>query len=406
MKRELAKDVFWVGKIDWELKMIHGSEYSTDRGTSYNSYLVRGDKTALIDTVWGRFDAEFVDNLEAEFGLSSIDLVVANHGETDHSGALPELLRRRPGLPVYCTSNAAKILKGHYHEDWNFRIVKTGDSVDLGKGRRLVFVEAPMLHWPDSMFTYLEGAAILFPNDAFGQHYASEHLFNDLVDQGELWQECAKYYANILTPFSPLVAKKIDEVLAMKLPVEIIAPSHGVIWRKDPLQIVKRYAAWAADWQEDRVAVIYDTMWDGTRRLAEAMARGVAEASPSTTVVVHNVAKSDKNDVITEVFRSRAFLLGSPTVNRGILNPVAGLLEEMRGLKFKGKKAAAFGCYGWSGESNALISARLAEGGFELVDEGFKSPWEPDAAALEAAAEYGRAFARKLGPWKGEARAV
>ena len=396
MKRQVLGSVSWVGKIDWELKKFHGSEYSTHRGSSYNSYVVEEGKVALIDTVWSPFAKEFVDNLEAEGLLARLDFVVANHAESDHSGALPELLRRRPGLPVYCTANAVKSLKGHYHQDWDFHVVKTGDSVELGNGKKLVFVEAPMLHWPDSMFTYLAGGAVLFPNDAFGQHYASELLFNDLVDQGELWAECVKYYANILTPFSPLVAKKITEVVGMNLPVEVIAPSHGVIWRRDPLQIVQRYAAWASDWKEDRVTVAYDSMWEGTRKLAEAIARGICAASPSTTVVVHNVAKTDKNDVITDVFRSKALVLGSPTVNKGMLNAVAGLLEEMKGLRFKGKKAAAFGCYGWSGESPKLLAAALAEAGFEVAGEVHGCLWEPDEAALAAAAEFGRRFASTL----------
>jgi flavorubredoxin len=397
MKRHVIGNVHWVGKIDWELKKFHGSEYSTHKGSSYNSYLVKEEKTVLIDTVWLPFAKEFVDNLEAEVGLANIDFVVQNHAEVDHSGALPELLRRRPDLPIYCTANAVKSLKGHYHQDWDFRVVKTGDSVDIGNGKKLVFVEAPMLHWPDSMFTYLAGGAVLFPNDAFGQHYASELLFNDLVDQDELWDECVKYYANILTPFSSFVAKKIQEVVGMNLPVEVIAPSHGVIWRKDPLQIVTKYAEWAADYREDRVTVFYDSMWDGTRKLAEGIAQGITEASPSTRVVVHNVAKTDKNDVITDVFRSKAVLAGSPTINKGILNAMAGILEEIEGLRFKGKKAAAFGCYGWSGESPKLLSERLAKGGFEVVDEGLKSLWEPDAAAVEAARAYGRAFAAKIG---------
>ena len=253
-----------------------------------------------------------------------------------------------------------------------------------------------MLHWPDSMFTYLAGEAILFPNDAFGQHYASELLFNDLVDQDELWEECIKYYANILTPFSALVAKKIEEVVGLKLPVDIIAPSHGVIWRKDPLQIVGKYAAWAAAYQEDRVTVMYDSMWDGTRKLAEAMARGITASSPATQVRVHNVAKTDKNDVITDVFRSKAVLAGSPTVNKGVLNAVAGIMEEIKGLRFKGKKAAAFGTYGWSGESPKVLDALLRESGFEIAAEPFSSLWEPDAETLDKAFDFGKAFAAKL----------
>ena len=396
MKRLVTENVHWVGKIDWELKKFHGSEYSTHKGSSYNSYLIQEEKTVLIDTVWLPFAKEFVDNLEAEVGLANIDLIVQNHAEIDHSGGLPELLRRRPGIPVYCTANGVKSLKGLHHEDWNFKVVKTGDSVDIGNGKKLVFVEAPMLHWPDSMFTYLAGGAILFPNDAFGQHYASEFLFNDLVDQDELWAECVKYYANILTPFSSFVTKKIEQVVGMNLPVEVIAPSHGVIWRKDPLQIVTKYAQWAADYQEDRITVFYDSMWDGTRKLAEGIAQGIAEASPATAVVVHNAAKTDKNDVITDVFRSKAILAGSPTVNKGVLNAMAGIMEEISGLRFKNKKAAAFGCYGWSGESPKILSESLSKAGFEVVDEGHKCLWEPSADDVEAAREYGRSFARKI----------
>jgi flavorubredoxin len=273
--------------------------------------------------------------------------------------------------------------------------VKTGDSLDIGNGKKLAFVEAPMLHWPDSMFTYLSGDAILFSNDAFGQHYASESLFNDQVSQDELWAECIKYYANILTPFSALVTRKIDEILGMKLPVETIAPDHGIVWRKDPLQIVAKYASWAKDYREDRIAIIYDSMWDGTRKLAESIAQGIAEASPSTTVVALNTAKTDKNDVITEVFRSKAILAGSPTINKGILSSVAGVLEVIEGLRFKGKKAASFGCSGWSGEAPKRIAETLAKGGFEIVSESLTCTWEPNESALASAREYGRAFASK-----------
>jgi len=393
MKKHVKGNVSWVGKIDWELKKFHGEEYSTHKGSSYNSYVIEEEKTVLVDTVWMPFAKEFVDNLEAEGLLAKLDAVVQNHGEVDHSGALPELLRRRPGLPVYCTANAVKSLKGQYHEDWNFHIVKTGDELDLGNGKKLVFVEARMLHWPDSMFSYMAGEAILFSNDAFGQHYASELLFNDLVDQGELWAECIKYYANILTPFSALVKAKIDEVVGLGLPVDIIATSHGVIWRKDPLQIVSKYAEWAQDYKEDRIAIIYDTMWGGTRKLAEAVAKGITEASPSTEVRLHNVGKSDRNDAITDIFRSKAILVGSPTVNAGILSAVAGILEEMKGLKFKNKKAGVFGCYGWSGEGNKVLAELLRAGGFEVPQEGLRNLWNPDEAGLAAAREYGKKIA-------------
>lgn len=397
MQRLIKGNVYWVGKIDWELKKFHGEEYSTHRGSSYNSYLVREGKTVLIDTVWKPYAKEFVDNLEAEVGLANIDFIVQNHAEVDHAGSLPELLARRPDLPIYCTANAVKSLKGNYHGNWDLRVVKTGDSLDIGNGKRLVFVEAPMLHWPDSMFTYLDGEALLFSSDAFGQHFASEFLFNDLVDQAELWGEALKYYANILTPFSPLVTKKIAEVVALNLPIEMIAPGHGIIWRRNPLEIVTKFAEWAADYREDRITVIYDTMWDATRKIAEAIAEGVAEASPTTTVIVHNTAKTDMNDVITDIFRSKGLIAGSPTVNKGILSSMAALLEVIKGLKFKGKKAAAFGSYGWSGESPRIIAEALASAGFEMRGEGPKVLWQPDEPTLAAAREFGRSFVSGLG---------
>lgn len=389
MKAELVPNVYWIGKIDWELRKFHGEEYSTHRGSSYNSYLVKDEKTALIDTVWMPFAGEFVDNLAGEIDLNTIDYVIANHAEMDHSGALPELMRRIPDKPVYCTANGVKSFKGHYHQDWNFQVVKTGDRLSLGK-KELVFIEAPMLHWPDTMMEYLTGDAVLFSNDAFGQHIASEHLFNDLVDQSELYEEAVKYYANILTPFSPLVTKKINEVVALNLPVNLICPSHGVIWRDDPLQIARKYLQWAADYQENQITIIYDTMWNGTRRLAETIAKGISEKDSAVTIKIYNISRSDINDVVTEVFKSKAVLLGSPTINRGILCAMTSFIEMITGLKFRNKKAAAFGCYGWSGESVKVLNEHLTKAGFELLSpDGFRAMWQPGEDELAKAFEFG-----------------
>ena len=395
MERKISGQVTWVGKVDWELDKFHGNEYSTWRGSSYNSYLVRDEKIALIDTVWKPFARDFVDNLKKEIDLSAIDYIIANHAEIDHSGALVELMKAIPDKPIYCTKSGAKALKGHYHQDWNFIEVKTGDTLDLGHNK-LIFVEAKLLHWPDSMFTYLTGEDILFSNDAFGQHYASEMLFNDLVDQAELYQEALKYYANILTPFSPLVMKKIQEVLDLNLPLKMICPSHGVIWREEPLQIANQYLAWADNYQENQITLLYDTMWEGTRRMAEAIAEGIREADHEVVVKMYNTAKTDKNDLLTEIFKSKAFLVGSPTINNGLLYSVAGIIEMIKGLKFKQKKAAGFGCYGWSGESVKLITEELGKTGASVVDEGIRELWNPDQEALERCRSYGRNFVHKL----------
>lgn len=396
MNFTVKNNIQWVGKIDWELRKFHGDEYSTNRGTSYNSYLIREEKTALIDTVWDPFAKEYVRNLKKIINLKDIDYVIACHGENDHSGALPKLMRLIPDTPIYCTKNGVKILKGLYHQDWNFKIVKTGDTLDLGNGKSLTFVEAPMLHWPDSMFAYLSGDEVLFSNDAFGQHYASEFMFNDRVDQAELFQECLKYYANILTPFSPMVIKKIKEVLGFNLPLDMICTSHGIIWRDNPVQIVEKYLEWADSYQENQITILYDTMWDSTRIMAEQIASGIREADDKVTVKLFNLAKTDKNDAITEIFKSKAILLGSSTINNGILVHVAALLEEIKGLKFKNKAAGAFGSYGWSGEAVKIMMERLDKSGFKTVDKGLRMTWSPDDENMTVCKDYGKSFLENL----------
>lgn len=397
MTFKISDSVTWVGKVDWELRKFHGEELSAHRGSSYNSYLVRGkEKTALIDTVWEPFAKEFVANLKKEIDLEKIDFVIANHGEIDHSGSLPELMREIPDTPIYCTKAGEKSLRGHYHQDWNFQTVKTGDKIDLG-GKDLTFVEAKMLHWPDTMFTYLSGDNILFSNDAFGQHYASELAYNDLVDQCELYEEAIKYYANILTPFSKMVTSKINEIVGFNLPLDMICPSHGIIWRDNPMQIVNKYLEWADNYQEDQVTLLYDTMWNGTRRATEAIAAGIREANSGINIKIYNAARSDTNDVVTEIFRSKGLIVGSPTINKGILHSIASLMEMAKGLSFQQKKAAAFGCYGWSGESVKLINGLLEEAGFELINnDGLKMLWNPDDEAIEACKALGKEIGSAL----------
>ena len=398
MAKKITDNISWVGKVDWELKMFHGNELSTRRGSSYNAYLVRGaSKTVLLDTVWGPYDKEFVARLKEEIPLEKIDAIVMQHNETDHSGALRELLREIPGTPVYCTAKGEAILRGHYHQDWNYVNVKTGDKLDLGGGESLTFIEAPMLHWPDTMFSYYDGCGgVLFSNDGFGQHYASESLFNDEVPEAEMMREAEKYFANILAPFCPMVTRKIKEILALNLPLRLICPSHRVIWRRDPAAIVQQYLTWADAYAENQITIVYDTMWNGTRAMAEAIARGIEAADGTVTVNLFNAAKFDKNNILTEIFHSKALLLGSPTINNGYSYAVAGLLEMVKGLKLKKKSASAFGCYGWSGEGVKLLSEHLAAAGFNIVDEGIRTQWNPDSAALAACEEYGKAFVGKL----------
>lgn len=390
MRKQIKNNVSWVGYLDWELQKFHGDEYSVTSGSSQNAYLIEEEKTILVDTVWAPHRHEFVENLKAELGgdLHKIDAIVVNHGEIDHSGSLSELLREIPGTPLYCTANAVKSLEGQYgKQGWNFNVVKTGDTLEVGNGKQLIFIEMPMLHWPDSMATFLTGDNILFSMDAFGQHFAVGELWNDKADQCLLWKEALKYYVNILNPFAAMLTRKLAELEKLNLPIEIIAPSHGAIWRDDPMQIVRKYAEWAAAYQEDQITIAYDTMWQGTEKLAHAIAAEIHKQSPATVVKVFNIAKTDKNDIMTEVFKSKAICVGSPTECNGILSSVEGWLGFLKSLKFKGKRAAAFGCYGWSGESVKILQEKLAAAGFEVIPEGVKCLWNPGEDDYKACAE-------------------
>ncbi len=393
MTVELAKGVYWVGVVDWGLRHFHGHELSTHRGSSYNSYLILDKKNVLVDTVWGPFQDELIRNIREVIDPAKIDVVVANHAEVDHSGSLPEVMRHTPNATVVVSRRGRESVEGHFHQPWDFKAVQTGDRLSIGSSE-LVFVEAPMLHWPDSMFTYLTGRNILMPNDAFGQHYATAFHFNDEVNQEELYEEALKYYANILTPFSSMVLKKIEEVLALNLPVAIIAPSHGVIWRKAPLQIVKKYQEWAAQAPEKSAVILYDSMWEGTRRMAEAIGEGIADEG--ITYTAYFVPVSDRNDVITEVFKARAIVIGSPTFNNGLLPTITPILEDLKGLKFQNKIGAAFGCYGWSGESVRIIEEHLSRCQIPVVAEGVRAKWQPRPDDLSKCRELGRTVARAV----------
>jgi len=396
MKKHIKGNVHWVGKIDWELRKFHGEELSTHHGSSYNSYLIQEEKTVLIDTVWSPFADEFVKNLESEIDLNSIDYIVINHGENDHSGALQRLMEKIPDTPIYCSKNAIGSLNGQYHQEWNLNVVKTGDTLDIGNGKQLVFVEMRMLHWPDSMATYMTGDNILFSNDAFCQHLACEHLFNDLVDQCTLYLEAMKYYANILNPFSMILKRKLDEIINMNLTIDIIATSHGIIWRDNPLQIVSKYQQWCETYQENQITIIYDTMWNGTKRMAEKIAEGIQLEDSDVEVKLFNISKTDDNDLALEVFKSKAIVVGSPTVSNSVLRSLVGFLRYLHELKFKNKKATAFGCYGWSGESPKVLTEMLENAGFETVGEPLGINWNMTGEQEEEVVNFGKAFINGL----------
>lgn len=393
MVTEIAPGVYWVGVVDWGLRHFHGHELSTFRGSSYNAYLIVDEKVALVDTVWGPFRQEFLANIREVIDPARIDYVVATHAETDHSGALADVLALTPNATLITSRQGAQSIEGHYHRGWAYQTARTGERLSLGQ-RELVFVEAPLLHWPDTMFAYLTGSNVLFSSDAFGQHYATAFRYNDQVDQGELYHEALKYYANILTPFSARVTSKIDELLGMGIPVEVIAPSHGVIWRSDALQIVQQYRTWAAQVPEKRAVILYDTMWEATRRMAEAIGEGLAAAG--VPHALYHMAVSDRNEVLAEVFRAKAIIVGSPTLNRGLLPTITPILEDLRGLGFQHKIGAAFGSFGWSGESVKEIEGHLERSKVQKVADGVSVKWQPTAEDLERCRALGQAVAQAV----------
>lgn len=390
MAIEIGRGVYWVGVVDWALRRFHGHELSTPRGSSYNAYLIVDERVALVDTVWDPYQDELLASIREVIDPAKIDVIVSTHAEPDHSGSLRAVLREAPQADLIVSRMGVDSLGGHYHEPWNYHVVGTGDSVSLGS-RELQFIEARLLHWPDTMFAYLTGDDILFSSDAFGQHYATAYLTNDRADPGELYEEALRYYANILTPFGARVERKIEELEAMGLPIAQIAPSHGVVWREEPQQIVRRYREWAAQTPERRAIVLYDTMWQATRRMAQAVGEGLAERG--VPYKLFHMAVSDRNEVITEIFRSKAIVIGSPTLNRGLLPTVTPILEDLRGLGFQHKIGAAFGSYGWSGESTKEIEAHLERSHVARVAEGVSVKWQPTEEDLERCRDLGRTVA-------------
>jgi flavorubredoxin len=393
MPVQVAENAYWVGAVDWNIRHFHGFTYSTHRGTTYNAYLIVDDKVALVDSVYRPFAGEMMDRIREIVDPSEIDYIVANHVESDHSSAIAEVLRAAPGAKVIGTAKCQDELEKHYFGNWDFRVVKTGDTLSLGE-LELQFLEAPMLHWPDSMFTYVEREALLLPNDAFGQHLATSNRFNDEVDEHVLMDEAAKYYANILWPFSSLVTRKIEEVQQAGLKIRTIAPSHGIIWRTNPLKIVEAYLEWASGAAGEKIVVVYDTMWNSTEKMARAMVEGIRAAG--VEVSLFRLPVSDRGDILKELLEAKGILIGSATINNGILPTLAPLLEELHGLRPRKKAAAAFGSYGWGGGATRVIEERLRKAGIDVVLPALTLKWVPNRDEIRRCTEFGRAFAEKV----------
>ncbi|NMD43417.1 MAG: MBL fold metallo-hydrolase [Firmicutes bacterium] len=389
----LKENIYWVGAIDWDMSYFHGPVYRTHRGTTYNSYLIIDEKITLVDTVFAPFAGEMLERISRIIDPSRIDYVVINHVETDHTGALPELMKLIPKAKIFCTARGKAGLLKHYYGDWDYVVVETGTELPLGK-RTLSFIEAPMLHWPDSMFTYIREEALLMPNDAFGQHLASSFRFDDEVENKLIMEEASRYYANILYPLSKLVLKKLDEVNKLGIPISMIAPSHGVIWRENPGQIIEAYQRWAAGEWLPKAVMVYDTMWGSTAAMARAVAEGLAAENVDTKLI--KVSIRDINNIFTELLEARLLVVGSPTVNRSYLSVLSPFLDELSGLKPVNRLGAAFGSYGWSKGAVKNIEAKLEAAGLTLAGEGLEQLWVPDAGELKSCYEWGRALGRAV----------
>ena len=389
---ELAEKVYWVGVVDWNLRDFHG--YETRRGTTYNAYLVVDEKTALVDTVKYPFKNLLADNIRRVTSLENLDYVIVNHVEMDHSSSLSYIMQHAKNATIVTSRRGKAGLVKYYGEnEWNFQIVKTGDELSLGN-RTLRFVEAPMLHWPDSMFTYLQEDKILMPNDAFGQHLATSQRFDDEVDQAVLMDEAAKYYANILMPFASLIIRKIEELPKLNINPRIIAPSHGVIWRSHPSKIVNAYLEWSKGKTSNKAVIVYDTMWGSTQKMAMAICDAIAEKG--IEVHVYQMRRSDFAEILKEILEAKAVVVGSPTVNGSMFQTISAFLRYVTGLKPKGKIWAVFGSYGWGGGAVRAMTEHLKTAGFEVLEPGLQVQYAPTLEELRKCRELGEKIVNQI----------
>jgi flavorubredoxin len=377
MKAQQIKDgVYWVGAIDWNLRNFHG--YETPRGSTYNAYLIMGEKIALIDTVKHYCAEEMLERIASVVDPAKIDYLISNHVEMDHSGAIPQLLKVAPKATVVTCAAGEKGLREHFHADWHFQMVKSGDRLELG-GRTLSFLTTPMVHWPDNMVTYLIEDGLLFSNDAFGQHYASPERFDDELPLHLVMEQAQKYYGNIVLCYQSMVAKALESAAGLK--IEMIAPSHGLIWRKQVGTILDHYRRWTTNQTEQQALIIYDTMWGSTEKLAHTIAGAFENRGIRSKLF--NLQASHISEIMTEVVTSRYLCVGSPTLNGSILPTVAAFLTYLKSLSPKKRVALAFGSYGWGGQSVDQVQGYLKDSGFELM-EPVKTKYVPDKEALSA----------------------
>jgi flavorubredoxin len=387
----IADDVYWVGVIDWAIREFHG--YSTGRGTTYNAYLVMADRPTLIDTVKAPFRDEFLSRVRSVIDPAKIEVVVSNHSEMDHSGLLPSTVELIQPDVVYASKMGEKALAGHFHGAVEVEAVENGGSADLGN-MQIQFLETRMVHWPDSMFSYLPERRLLFSQDGFGMHLASSERFDDELDWPTLKSEAEKYFANILMPFAPQIAKLIENVGESDIAPDIVCPDHGPIWRKHFSDVFGLYGRWCAQRPTRRAVVMYDTMWESTAKMARAIADGIAAGGASAKLLP--LGSSDRSEIATETLEAGALLAGVSTMNNQMFPTMADALTYLKGLRPKNLIGAAFGSFGWSGEGAKHVNATLEEMGIEIVSEPLTFQYVPTDADLVRCRELGLAVAAEL----------
>jgi len=388
---EISEGIYNVGVVDWNIRDFHG--YSTHEGTTYNAFLILDEKVTLIDTVKREFADQLLDNIATIIDPKKIDYVISNHTEMDHSGGLPRVMHRiGEDKPVFCSKMGKKHLPQHFSQKFDYRAVENGSELSIGK-RTLSFLETRMIHWPDSMFTYLKEDKILFSSDGFGQHYAGPEHSDDQLDD-TIMQHAKKYFANILLLYAAKIEKLIQTVTDLNLELKIICPDHGIIWRKDPSRIVEAYQSWSLQAPEKKALVIYDTMWHSTELMAGQVVDGIA--GEGVHVKPMHLRNCHRSDIMTEVLDARAIVVGSPTLNNNLFPTVIDFLIYMKGLKPKNKLAAAFGSYGWSGEAVKQINKEFEAMKFDIVDPGLRIQYVPEQAGLDAAFEFGKKIGKAI----------
>ncbi len=384
---EIKPKIYWVGGIDWNLRYFHG--YLTPRGTTYNAYLIVDDKITLVDTVKHYLFEEMLERIKDIIDPAKIDYLVVNHVEMDHSGSVPKIMEVAPEAKIITSDKGKKGLERHYKKEWEYQIIKSGDEMNLGS-HTLKFVQTPMVHWPDSMVTYIPEDKLLLPNDAFGQHIGSTERFDDQLGWDIVHEEAATYYANIVLPYGDQVKKALD-VLG-QLPIDMIAPSHGVIWRSFIPQLLEVYPKWANHETDQKALIVYDTMWGSTKEIANALANGLEDAGiPVTTRFLQT---SHMSEIMTDVLLSKAVLVGSSTLNNGMLPTVAGFLTYVKGLRPKNRIGLAFGSYGWGGQGARHVEEVLKDMNWEIPHELLNIQYVPDDDELQSVKETGRKLAK------------